>query len=107
MNERMRLIREDLNLTIAEFARKLYVQWSTIKNIEQGVNNVSNQMVRLTSLTFNINEAWLRTGEGEMKLADNNSETHEFLKLCENWSDEELKVLLNYMKGYNKIHHKK
>ena len=39
---------------------------SAISKIERGENNLSEQMFKSICREWNVNEEWLRTGEGEM-----------------------------------------
>ena len=66
MNERFKEIREYLHLTKAEFARALAVSWDAINMIETNRCNLSNQMIQMLVLVFNVNSEWIRTGEGTM-----------------------------------------
>lgn len=62
-NERIRIIRKDHNLTLAEFGKRLGVGASTISMIESGKNAVSNQIRSAIIKEFNVNETWFRTGD--------------------------------------------
>ena len=49
-----------------DFAEKLGVTRSVIKNLELDVVEIKDHMFKLIAATFNANEAWLRDGTGEM-----------------------------------------
>ena len=66
MNARIKKLRKELGLTLDKFGEKLGVTKPTISRIENGVNNVTEQMIKSICREFNVNETWLRTGEGEM-----------------------------------------
>lgn len=66
MNERVKELRKALGLSGEKFGEPLGVKRSAISDIENGRNNLTEQMIKLISLTYNVNEEWLRTGEGEM-----------------------------------------
>lgn len=66
MNERLRKLRKTLGLTQQEFADRLKVPRNTIGGYEVGKSNPSDAAVNNICNTFNVNEHWLRTGEGEM-----------------------------------------
>lgn len=68
MKERIKILRKNLGLTLEEFGRKLGVTKTTISRIENGVNSVTEQMLTSICHTYNVNEDWLRTGDGEMFL---------------------------------------
>lgn len=66
MNERIKKLRKTLDLTQQEFADKIGMKRNTVANYETDRNEPSNSVITLICKTFNVSEAWLRTGEGEM-----------------------------------------
>lgn len=66
MNKRIKGIRESLNLSQEEMGKAIGLTRSGISNIESGQRAVSERHVKLLHSAFNVNEHWLRTGEGEM-----------------------------------------
>lgn len=66
MNSRIKKIRVDNGMTQQEFADKLGIKRGTIANYELGRNEPIDAVITLICREFNINESWLRTGEGEM-----------------------------------------
>lgn len=66
MNERIRQLRKSLGLTLEEFGTGVGVGKAAISKIERGENNLSDQMFKSICREWNVNEEWLRTGEGEM-----------------------------------------
>ena len=66
MNERLKKLRKELDMTQQEFADKLGTARNNIAGYETGKRNPSNAVISLICKTFNVNEEWLRTGEGEM-----------------------------------------
>lgn len=66
MNERIKEVRKSLGLTQDEFGRRLGVTRGAITNIEYNKVEPKPLLVDLLCREFNINETWLRTGEGEM-----------------------------------------
>ena len=66
MNKRLSQLRKALNLSMEEFGKKIGVGRSTISRLESGTNNFTDQMIRSICREFNVNEVWLRTGEGDM-----------------------------------------
>lgn len=67
MNERIKEVRKSLGLTQNEFGEKLGVRGNTITNYESNSRKPSNAIISAICREFQINETWLRTGEGEMK----------------------------------------
>lgn len=66
MKERLKQLRRILDLTQQEFAVQIGSVQNTITGYETGRRIPSNQVITLICKTFNVNETWLRTGEGEM-----------------------------------------
>ncbi|MDI3547924.1 MAG: hypothetical protein PWR10_1576 [Halanaerobiales bacterium] len=64
---RIKLLRKTLGLTQKEFANKLQISRSTIGNIENGTNTISDQLIHNISREFGVREEWIRTGQGDMK----------------------------------------
>ena len=65
MNERIKEIRKELGLTQKDFAEKIRVAPNSIARYELGDRNPSDAIVNSICREFNINEEWLRTGQGE------------------------------------------
>lgn len=66
MNERIKKVRNSLNISQTDFAQKLSVSRSAICKMESGENYPSEQTIKLICNEFSVNEDWLRTGNGEM-----------------------------------------
>ena len=63
---RVRELRKELKLTLEKFGKPLGVGKTAISKIENGENNVTDQMILSICHEYDVNETWLRTGEGEM-----------------------------------------
>ncbi len=70
MKNRIKKVRQhkDINLSQEAFGKKLGVTGAAISKIESGDRNASEQIILGICRVFNVNETWLRTGEGEMFL---------------------------------------
>lgn len=68
MNNRIKFLRKSLNLTQQEFADKLNIKRGSVSNYEIGRNQPIDAVISLICREFNVNENWLRSGEGEMFL---------------------------------------
>lgn len=64
MNNRIKEIRKKAGLSQEEFGKRLSVTKTSISKIEAGINNPSDQTIKLICSEFNVNEEWLRTGVG-------------------------------------------
>ncbi|MCI9508081.1 MAG: helix-turn-helix transcriptional regulator [Oscillospiraceae bacterium] len=65
MGERVRKLRKTLDLTQREFGERINLKSNSVALIEGG-RNTSDQTIASICREFNVNETWLRTGEGEM-----------------------------------------
>ena len=65
LNERIKKIRKDKNLTQARFAESIGITFSSVSSLESGRNNPSEQTIRAICSEFNVNRYWLETGEGD------------------------------------------
>ena len=74
MNNRLKELRKNLNLTQQDFADKIGVKRNTITNYEVGLRVPSNSVIHLICKEFNVNEEWLRNGKGEMFNATDDDE---------------------------------
>lgn len=66
MKDRIRKIRRELDLTQQEFAKKIGTSQNVLANYETGRRNPSASVINNICKTFNVNETWLRSGEGDM-----------------------------------------
>lgn len=64
--ERIKEIRSSLSFTLEKFGEKLGVGKTAISKIENGDRSLTDQMLKSVCREYNVNENWLRTGEGEM-----------------------------------------
>lgn len=79
MHERIKKIRRAINVTQQEFADRLLVKRNTVATWEGGRSIPQDSVVALICKEFNVNETWLRTGEGDMF---NKAETSAVERLC-------------------------
>lgn len=66
INSRIALLRQNLNLSMEKFGYKIGITRSSVNSIEKGVNNPSDQTIKLICREFNVNPYWLKDGKGEM-----------------------------------------
>ena len=65
MKDRLKELRKELGLTQEKFAKRLRMKRNSIANYEIGRNEPIDAVIALICREFNVNETWLRTGEGE------------------------------------------
>lgn len=66
--ERVREVRKSLGLTLEKFGEKIGMKKNSVSQIENGKNNVTDANIKSICREFGINEEWLRTGSGEMRI---------------------------------------
>lgn len=80
MDDRIKELRKYLKLTQQEFGERIGVKANTITSYESGSRTPNNSTILAICKEFNVNEDWLRTGEGAMmKELTRNQEIVEFL----------------------------
>ena len=66
VKERIKLVRQKLNLSQRDFAKRIYISQTLLGDIELGTRNVNDRTIQLISTEFNVNKLWLLAGDGEM-----------------------------------------
>ena len=66
IGDRIRSLREGLNLNRAEFGKNLSVSADVVNNWERNRVAFTGSNIKLISLVYHVREEWLRTGEGPM-----------------------------------------
>lgn len=66
LKDKIKKVRKELDLTQQKFADKLGVKRNTIAMYEMGKTVPSEQTIKSICREFNVNEEWLRNGNGEM-----------------------------------------
>jgi len=79
--ERIRELRDALNLSQKDFSKAICVSSSYTAEIENGHRIANDRIIRLISLTFGANEKWLKTGKGEMFISSPTEKKERILNL--------------------------
>lgn len=66
MDKRLKELRRQLHLNQTEFGKRIGLKQSSIAGYETGVRNPIDAVINSICKEFNVNESWLRTGEGDM-----------------------------------------
>ena len=66
MDERLKNIRKALKLSQSEFGEVIGIQKSAVSKLERGETSLTNANIKTICREFDVNENWLRTGEGDM-----------------------------------------
>lgn len=73
MNERLKLLRKHLHLSGEKFGKKIGLGKVAISDMENGRYKLTEQTILSICREYNVNEAWLRTGKGEMFIKKDDS----------------------------------
>ena len=66
INERIKLVREQLGLTTRSFGASINMSGGAITNMEKGSRNITDRTISDVCREFNVNYDWLVYGDGEM-----------------------------------------
>lgn len=66
MQDRIKKIRKEHDLSQQKFADRLGVKRNTVGQWECGINGITDQTIASICREFDVNEDWLRYGKGEM-----------------------------------------
>lgn len=66
INQRLKEVRQALNMSQAKFAKALSMSNGYVAQVELGNTKVNDRIIKLMHFVLNVNEEWLRTGKGEM-----------------------------------------
>lgn len=97
MNYRIRELRKSLNLSQKEFAEKIGLKQNAISYMEKSGATVTEQNIKTICSQFNVNENWLRTGNGKMFI-ENEIKQKEFFHIFDKLSPELQDYLLRTAK---------
>lgn len=95
-NERVKLLRKQLDFTMEEFGERVGVTKAAISNIEKANRSLTEQMIKSICREFNVNELWLREGRGEMFLSSATFSLDEYAQKNQ-LSELELEIVKGYM----------
>ena len=66
LSKRLVKIRETLKISQDELGTKIGISRFSVSNYESGKRNITERVIKDICREFDVNEEWLRTGEGEM-----------------------------------------
>lgn len=71
INERIKLVRKDNNLTQKQFADRILVTQSYLSRLESGKEMPNDKLIKLIALEFDVPTGWLETGIGSQSIDEN------------------------------------
>jgi transcriptional regulator with XRE-family HTH domain len=66
VNQRIKQVRQALRLSQVQFSRVISLSSGYLAGVEVEKRRVNERLVKLICSSFNVNETWLKTGDGEM-----------------------------------------
>ena len=97
MKDRLKGIRQGMNLTQQEFAERLGVRKNTISQWESGTNNINPVMVTAICREFGIHRRYLETGEGPI-YTDRGEDSMAVMARNYGLGDEDVAVIRAYVR---------
>lgn len=104
--ERVKEVRKFRKMSMEQFGERLGVQKSAISKIEKGDRGLTEQMLKAICREFNVNEVWLRTGDGDMpqKLSEEEEIADLVSDVLENGKNNEFYgIILEIIRTYNEL----
>ena len=102
-HERIKEIRKAVGLTQSKFADSIAISLSYLAEIEYGNKPISDRIIKLISAEFNVNDQWLRTGEGSMFNEDIDVEISKLISMFKSLNQPFKECALNQMRELTKI----
>ena len=103
MNERIKILRKQLGLTLEKFGERLGVGKTAINKLEKGENNVTDQMFKAICREFDVNEDWLRSGKGDMFVIPDDETAAIVSNLLETTDNEFYNTILDVLHTYDQL----
>lgn len=103
MGERLKDLRKALGLTQQEFADRIGIARGNIGAYEVSKNSPSDAVISLICREFNVNDNWLRAGEGEMFQIPDDEDAALVSEVLENPDDKFYQMLLNMVRAYKQL----
>lgn len=103
IGKQIKLLRKELSLTQKDFGQSLDKSMTTVQNWEYGESTPPAPTIKLICSQFNVNSAWLFSGEGEMFQSETGSYTlnekqKELVALLQFADDKFIQKCIDYLK---------
>lgn len=101
MNRRLKELRSKLGLSQAAFAEKIGIKQTSYSDIETGRRELTERNLNLICKEFNVDENWLRNGEGSMFTLELDEDTMLIESLLNDVDNPVYELIKKFMKLYN------
>lgn len=98
---RIKILRNELGLSMAAFGDKIKMTNSNISKMEKNLRTVTDRTITIICKEFNVSEKWLLTGEGEMFVGHDETIIEELVNEY-NLDDLDKKIIEQFVKLDNK-----
>lgn len=98
MNNRMKEVRKALNMTQANFGKRIGIKQAYVAMLETGKTEITPVLTKSICNEYGVNEEWFLTGKGEMFLFD--LEEDEVVKLYNHIKDKIPRRMLKQVKQF-------
>lgn len=97
---RIKMLREDEHIALSQraFAARINVAGATVAQFESGTRSVKDIHISAICREFNVNEQWLRTGEGEMFSLTSESFVDQLMREHKGLDEMDRTILIEYMR---------
>lgn len=115
IGERIKKLRKELGLSMEAFGNKIKMTNSNISKMEKDLRIVTDRTITMICAEFNVNEEWLRNGEGDMFVEQTideefaeilaeatlkgNNNIKELMIMANKLNEQQLKILVNFLEA--------
>ena len=98
INDRVKVLRKELGLTLEKFGQHLGVGKTAINKIEKGENNVTEQMTKAICREFNVDYFWLTEGIGNEMFIEKENDSIKLVAEEYGLTDSEADMIVKFLK---------
>ena len=102
INERIKVLRKKLELTLVDFGKKIGLTKSTVSRMEQNNGTVTQQNIQMMCSAFNVSEKWLLHGTGDMFTNSDEQALNQMIKKY-NMTDDEIAFIRHWMEQPDEV----
>jgi transcriptional regulator with XRE-family HTH domain len=106
-NQRILQVRKALGFSQKKFAEGIKLSKTYQGNIELGRQPVNDRIIKLVSMTYGVNEDWLKTGEGDMFDKIEDHKLRQIIEIFKKLDETGQNCVLEQLEVYIKYHRKK
>jgi transcriptional regulator with XRE-family HTH domain len=101
--QRIKQLRKELKLTQNEFSAIIAVSSGQLACIETGKRVINDRTIKLICDSFNVNDVWLRTGEGSVFTDDKDTRYKTLVALFDTLKPRYQNYILNAISSFIKM----